>query len=75
MLDAAFYDETNATSKRGPMNMLTLLKDEFTMEDLILVRRKLGKSVDKRAVKNQLSLWKSRKFIKFDNFEGFIKKI
>ena len=45
------------------------------MEDLILVRKKLGKSVDKRAVKNQLSLWKSRKFIKFDNFEGFIKKI
>ena len=75
MLDAAFDDEENATSKRGPMNMLTLLKDEFTMEDLILVRKKLGKSVDKRAVKNQLSLWKSRNFIKFDNFEGFIKKI
>ena len=75
MLDAAFDDEENATSKRGPMNMLTLLKDEFTMEDLILVRRKLGKSVDIKSVKAQLSLWRSRKFIDFDDYKTVIKKI
>ena len=54
MLDAAFNDEEKAT-RRGPMNMLTMLKDEFTMEDLILVRRQLGKSVDTTSVKKQLS--------------------
>ena len=75
MLDAAFDDEENATSKRGPMNMLTLLKDEFTMEDLILVRIKLGKSVDIKSVKAQLSLWRSRKFIDFDDYKTVIKKI
>ena len=75
MLDAAFDDEENATSKRGPMNMLTLLKDEFTMEDLILVRRKLGKSVDIKSVKAQLSLWRSRKFIDFDDYKTVIKKM
>ena len=74
MLDAAFYDETNATSKRGPMNMLTLLKDEFTMEDLILVRRQLGKSVDTTSVKNQLSTWRKRKLIEFDSFDTVIRK-
>ena len=74
MLDAAFDDEENATSKRGPMNMLTLLKDEFTMEDLILVRRKLGKSVDTTSVKNQLSTWRKRKLIEFDSFDTVIRK-
>ena len=75
MLDAAFYDETNATSKRGPMNMLTLLKDEFTMEDLILVRRKLGKSVDTTSVKNQLNTWRVRKLVDYEDVETGIKKI
>ena len=75
MLDAAFDDEENATSKRGPMNMLTLLKDEFTMEDLILVRRKLGKSVDITAVKQQLVTWRGRKLIDFDGYDSVIKKI
>ena len=74
MLDAAFDDEENATSKRGPMNMLTLLKDEFTMEDLILVRRKLGKSVDTPTVKRQLVTWRARKLIDFEDFSSVIKK-
>ena len=75
MLDAAFDDEENATSKRGPMNMLTLLKDEFTMEDLILVRRKLGKSVDTTSVKNQLNTWRVRKLVDYEDVETGIKKI
>ena len=57
------------------MNMLELLKDEFTMEDLILVRRKLGKSVDQASAKNQLQTWRARKLIDFDGFETVIKKI
>ncbi|MCI6118251.1 MAG: hypothetical protein MR717_03005, partial [Prevotella sp.] len=75
MLDAAFDEEDNATSRRGPMNMLTLLNDEFTIEDLILVRKKLGKPVEMSAVKQQLQTWRSRKLIDFDNFETVIKKI
>ena len=75
MLDAAFDDEENATSKRGPMNMLTMLKDEFTMEDLILVRRKLGKSVDTTSVKNQLNTWRVRKLVDYEDVETGIKKI
>ena len=54
--------------------MLTLLKDEFTMEDLILVRRKLGKSIDTTSVKNQLSTWRKRKLIDFDSFDTVIRK-
>ncbi|MDD5896087.1 MAG: hypothetical protein PUC79_07365, partial [Prevotellaceae bacterium] len=73
MLDAAFNDEEKST-RRGPMNMLTMLKDEFTMEDLILVRRQLGKSVDKTSVKNQLSTWRKRKLVDFDSFDTVIRK-
>ena len=75
MLDAAFDDEENATSKRGPMNMLELLKDEFTMEDLILVRRKLGKPVDVAAVKKQLSTWRGRRLVDYDDYQSVIKKM
>ena len=75
MLDAAMNEESELTAKRGPMNMLELLKDEFTMEDLIIVRRKLGKSVDARTVKYQLQTWRSRKLIDFDSYETVIKKI
>ena len=54
--------------------MLMLLKDEFTMEDLILVRKKLGKSVETTSVKNQLSTWRKRKLIEFDSFDTVIRK-
>ena len=56
------------------MNMLTLLNDEFTIEDLILVRKKLGKPVDTPTVKRQLVTWRSRKLIDFDDFSSVIKK-
>ena len=75
LLDNAMSEEDDATAKRGPMNMLELLKDEFTMEDLILVRKKLGKAVDTRTVKYQLQTWRARKLIDFDNYETVIKKI
>ena len=63
------------TSRKGPMNMLALLKDEFKMEDLILVRRKLAKSIDVKLVKQQLITWMQRKLIDYDSFDGTIKKI
>ena len=55
--------------------MLALLKDEFKMEDLILVRRKLAKSIDVKLVKQQLITWRQRKLIDYDSFDGTIKKI
>lgn len=74
MLDNAMGEEDEATAKRGPMNMLMLLKDEFTVEDLIIVRKRLGKSVDITTVKNQLNSWRSRKLVDFDSFNEIIKK-
>ena len=55
--------------------MLTLLKDEFTMEDLILVRKKLGKSVDTTSIKIQLNTWRVRKLVDYEDIETGIKKI
>ena len=75
MLDEAMGEEDKSTAKRGPMNMLSLLKDEFNMDDLIIVRRKLGKSVETAAVKQQLKNWKQRKLVDFDTFDSLIKKI
>ena len=75
MLEDAINEDSEMTSKKGPMNMLDLLKDEFKMEDLILVRRKLAKSVDTKLVKQQLITWRQRKLIEYDSFDGIIKKI
>ena len=75
MLDNAMGEENEATAKRGPMNMLLLLKDEFTIEDLIIVRKKLGKSVELRVVKQQLISWRNRKLVDFEDFNSVIKKI
>ena len=75
LLDNAMSEEDDATAKRGPMNMLELLKDEFTIEDLILVRKKLGKSVEINTVKTQLCVWRKRKLIDFESFESIIKKV
>ena len=75
MLDNAMGEEDEATAKRGPMNMLEMLNNEFTIEDLILVRKKLGKSVDLRLVKHQLSLWRNRKLIDYEDFNSVVKKL
>ena len=75
MLEEAMGEEDNATTKRGPMNMLTLLNDEFNINDLILVRKKLGKPVDIEKVKHQLSLWKSRNLVDYDSLDSIIKKV
>ncbi|MGM9704212.1 MAG: hypothetical protein ACI3YZ_11820, partial [Prevotella sp.] len=73
--DNAMSEEDDATAKRGPMNMLALLKDEFTMEDLILVRKKLGKTVEINTVKSQLFMWRNRKLVDFEDINATIKKI
>ena len=75
MLDNAMGEEDEATAKRGPMNMLDMLKDEFKIEDLIVVRKKLGKTIEMRNVKTQLGVWRQRKLVDFEDFNSVIKKI
>ncbi|OYP57934.1 hypothetical protein CIK99_05745, partial [Prevotella sp. P5-92] len=75
MLDEAFGDEEKATNKRGPMNMLMMLKSEFRIEDLILIRKRLGKSGDLQSAKAQLNTWRTRNLIDYDDTEGLIKKV
>ena len=59
----------------GSMNMLMMLKSEFKIEDLIVVRKKLGKKCDLHIVKSQLFTWRSRNLIDFDDINGLIRKI
>ena len=55
--------------------MLLLLKDGFKIEDLIILRKRLHKSVDMGAIKNQLQVWRNRKLVDFDNVNDVIKKV
>ena len=75
MLDEAMGEEDKSTAKRGPMNMLSLLNEEFTINDVIVVRKKLGKSVDIKTVKEQLSTWRKRKLVDFDSYDSGIRKM
>ena len=47
--------------KRGPQNLLDLLPNEFTLEDAIGVRRKMG--MDSKGTLNMLRQWKFRRYI------------
>ena len=75
MLDVAMGEEVNATSNRGPKNMLLLLKDEFKIEDLIILRKRMNKSVDLNTIKSQLCMWRTRKLVDFESYNDVIKKI
>ena len=75
MLDDAQNEEVNATSNRGPKNMLLLLKDEFKIEDLIILRKRMNKSVDLNTIKSQLCMWRTRKLVDFESYNDVIKKI
>ena len=54
-------DRQIQTSHRGPRNLLEMLPEEFTLQDLIDVR--LQNSLKEDGARNQLSQWKSRKYI------------
>ncbi len=47
--------------KRGPQNMLMMLKDEFTMDDLIHVRMMCGLTA--KGAYDQIRQWKSRGYV------------
>ena len=75
MLDVAMGEEVNATSNRGPKNMLLLLKDEFKIEDLIILRKRMNKSVDLKTIKTQLCMWRARKLVDFESYNDIIRQI
>ena len=55
--------------------MLLLRKDECKIEDLIILRKRLHKSVDMGTIRNQLQVWRNRKLVDFDNINDIIKKV
>jgi hypothetical protein len=58
---AAANDDADYETKRGPQNMLMMLPDEFTTDDVIQVRKKCGLS--EKGTSDQIRQWKSRKFV------------
>lgn len=61
MIADAEHATTTGSGKPGPKNMLDMLNDEFTTDELQYVRRRQG--VDKSSVQHLLSVWKNRKYI------------
>lgn len=59
---------------RGPVSLLSLLSDEFSVEDLRKVRRMNGREDGLAQVKQQLANWQNRKYIQRIS-EGRFKKI
>ena len=60
-IEAANNTEDSRVGAHGPVNLLTLLPDEFTTEDAKRVRQQQGKGAD--GTKGMISQWKTRKYI------------
>ena len=58
---AAESKDTCYETKRGPQNMLVLLPDEFTMDDVIRVRQQCGLSL--KGASEQTRQWSSRGYV------------
>ena len=73
----AIEDAETATSTQrrpGPQNLLALLPDEFTTDELQHVRRRQG--VDKTPIDKLLSVWKNRDYVTaVEGKEGVWKKV
>ena len=61
-IEAANRDENNKVS-HGPRNLLDLLPDEFTLEDIRRVRQQQGLPVDKRKCYLMIRQWVHRKYV------------
>ena len=57
--------------KQGLQNMLEMLPERFTEDQVVEVRRRLGLDDD---AKNMLRVWVFRKYIQKDNDSGVYKK-
>ena len=65
-------EQSEGEPKRGPKNMLDSLDRVFNEQQLEALRTSLGKS--KEGTNHQLSVWKNRKFIEFDEQTGLYTK-
>ena len=63
---------TSEVQRRGPKNLLDDLPDSFNEPQLEALRLNMGKS--KEGTKNQLNVWKNRKFITYSNQTGLYTK-
>ena len=64
-------DKENIVTPHGPRNMLLLLPDRFTREEVATVRRAQGKSENPI---NMLTTWVNRGYIFFDKETGQYRK-
>ena len=71
MFSANFVPDDGA-GRKGPKNMLTDLPNPFSMQQLEDLRVSIGKS--KEGTKDQLRVWKNRKFITYSAQTGLYTK-
>ena len=67
--ESAAEERASIERTPGPQNMLQMLTDTFTKNDIIDLRRRLGMDVSGKSISRQLSAWRSRKLIT-DNPDG-----
>ena len=60
-IERATHGEDSRIGTRGPMNLLELLPDEFTIEDAKRVRQQQGKDTERTG--NMISTWKKRHYV------------
>lgn len=72
-LEAEMNEEDAATSKTQVNNLLNLLPNKFSLEDVRVLRKANGEVV--RDPINLLRKWKERGFVKYDDIKGEIRKI
>lgn len=59
-IDGVEASRLDVSPVKAAKNMLDMLKDTFTYDDLVAVRRTLGKSIERINVHNQLRTWRCR---------------
>ena len=68
---AAETDDSSNETKRGPQNMLVMLPDEFTMDDVMRVRRQCGLPL--KGAAEQTRQWSSRGYVTVVTVNSFRK--
>ena len=62
-IESATHGEDSRIGTRGPRNLLELLPDEFTIEDVKRVRQQQGKSNDDNLCRKMITQWIFRKYV------------
>ncbi len=71
-IESEFEDDDN-TRHALPQNMLSLLPDEFTLNEYLTLRQEQGRTGTGRST---LRMWKQRGYIDFDDVSGrYVKKV